>query len=101
MNNLNLNEKTHQTSMLAVSSLDSIPKANPGAAEITGLVKRSGKVTGYRLSDGRVITREEGVMLAKKGEIAGVGIAHRRNTEYLKSIPDGSDENNLSNLPTV
>lgn len=101
MNYVNQNEAVNPASMLAVSALDSIPKANPGAAEITGLVKRSGRVTGYQLSDGRVVTREEGVALAKRGEIAGVGIAHRGDTEYLKSIPDGSAQNNLSNLPTV
>lgn len=101
MNHLNQKETMNTANMLAINAMDSIPKANPDAAEITGLVKRSGRVTGYRLSDGRVVTREEGVALAKKGEIAGVGIAHRRDTEYLKSIPDGSDENNLSNLPTV
>ena len=38
---------------------------------------------------------------AKQGQIAGVGIAHRGDTEYLKSIPDGSENNNLGNLPSV
>lgn len=33
--------------------------------------------------------------------IAGVGIAHRGDTEYLKSIPDGGENNNLDNLPSV
>lgn len=39
--------------------------------------------------------------MAKHGQIAGVGIAHRGDTEYLKSIPDGSENNNLGNLPSV
>ena len=39
--------------------------------------------------------------MAKQGQIAGVGIAHRGDTEYLKSIPDGNENNNLSNLPSV
>ena len=39
--------------------------------------------------------------MAKQGRIAGVGIAHRGDTEYLKSIPDGSENNNLGNLPSV
>ena len=39
--------------------------------------------------------------MAKQGQIAGVGIAHGGDTEYLKSIPDGSENNNLSNLPSV
>ena len=86
---------------LAISALDSIPQADPGARTITGLLKENGRVTGYQLSDGSRISREEGVTMAKNGQIAGVGIAHRKDTEYLKSIPDGTSSNNLSNLPTV
>ena len=39
--------------------------------------------------------------MAKQGEIADVGIAHRKDSEYLKSIPDGSENNNLGILPSV
>lgn len=85
----------------AINTLDDIPKPSANAKEITGLVKQGGKVTGYQLSDDRIVDKEEGVALAKAGEIAGVGIAHRKGTEYLKSIPDGTDDNNLSHLPTV
>lgn len=85
----------------AMNTLDEIPTPSSNAKEIVGLVKRGGKVTGYQLSDERIVDREEGVALAKAGEIAGVGIAHRKGTEYLKSLPDGSDDNNLSHLPTV
>ena len=85
----------------AVNTLDEIPKPSANAKEIIGLVKQGGKVTGYQLSDKRIVDKEEGVALAKAGEITGVGIAHRKDTEYLKSIPDGTDENNLSHLPTV
>lgn len=35
------------------------------------------------------------------GHIKGVGIAHNKDTEYLKSLPDDSESNNLSSLPTV
>lgn len=41
------------------------------------------------------------VSMARNGEIQGVGIAHRRDTEYLKSLPDGKEDNNLSHLPTI
>lgn len=88
-------------STLARNTLDFVPDANPNAQHITALVKKSGRITGYRLSDGSLITKDEGIALAKSGSIAGVGIAHRGNTEYLKSIPDGTDDNNLGNLPTV
>ena len=65
---------------LAKQTLDQIPQANSNAKRIVGL---------------------EAVDMAKQGKIAGVGIAHRGDTEYLKSIPDGSENNNLGNLPSV
>ena len=39
--------------------------------------------------------------MAKTGDIKGVGIAHRKDSEYLKSLPDGTEGNNLSNLPSI
>jgi len=39
--------------------------------------------------------------MAKAGDIKGVGVAHRKDSEYLKSLPDGTEENNLGNLPSV
>lgn len=86
---------------LARNTLDEIPKAKNDAREIVGLVKSSGRITGYQLSDGSTVSKEEGVALAKEGEIKNVGIAHRKDTEYLKSLPDGSENNNLGNLPSV
>ncbi|MBP3469220.1 MAG: DUF3892 domain-containing protein [Lachnospiraceae bacterium] len=86
---------------LARNTLDEIPHASGDAREIVGLVKSSGKITGYQLSDGKTVSKEEGVAMAKAGEIKGVGVAHRGETEYLKSIPDGSENNNLGNLPSV
>ncbi len=85
----------------ALNTLDMIPTPSNDALEISALVKERGKVTGYQLSDGRIITKEEGVAMAKAGEIRGVGVAHRKDTEYLKSLPDGTESNNLSHLPTV
>lgn len=86
---------------LARNTLDEIPKAKSDAMEIVGLVKNSGRITGYQLSDGSTVSKEEGVALAKEGEIKNVGIAHRKDTEYLKSLPDGTENNNLGNLPSV
>ena len=82
-------------------AMKDIPEPNQNAAEITALVKKSGKVTGYQLSDGQVLDKEEGVALARQGGIKGVGISERNGNEYLKSIPDGTESNNLSNLPSV
>lgn len=86
---------------LPKAALDEIPTPNADAVSITGLVKSKGRIAGYQLSDERLVSREEGVSLAKAGKIKGVGIAHNKDTEYLKSIPDGLESNNLSSLPTV
>lgn len=86
---------------LPMSALDDIPKPNADAKDIVGLVKDGSSVTGYQLSDGNIVSKEEGVSKAKAGEIKGVGVAHRNGKEYLKSLPDGTENNNLSHLPTV
>lgn len=86
---------------LVKNTLDQIPEATSDARHIIGLVKEGGRVTGYQLSDQTFVSKPEAVDLAKQGQIAGVGIAHRGDTEYLKSIPNGSENDNLGNLPSV
>ena len=86
---------------LAKQTLDQSPQANANAKRIVGLVKEGGRITGYQLSDETFVSKPEAVSMAKQGQIAGVGIAHRGDTEYLKSIPDGTENNNLGNLPSV
>ncbi|MGE4352563.1 MAG: DUF3892 domain-containing protein [Oscillospiraceae bacterium] len=94
-------EQNQAQNALAKNTLDQIPAPASNARRITGLVKEGGKVTGYRLSDNTVLAKEQALQMARQGGIIGVGIAHRGDTEYLKSIPDGSEGNNLSNLPSV
>lgn len=86
---------------LAYAALDDIPTPKADAKEIVGLVKSSGRITGYQLSDGSRVSKEDGVAMAKSGDIKGVGIAHRKDSEYLKSLPDGTENNNLGNLPSI
>ena len=83
------------------NTLDQIPQSDANAKQIIGLVKEGGRITGYQLSDYSIVEKQQAVDMAKQGQIAGVGIAHRGDTEYLKSIPDGSENNNLGNLPSV
>ena len=97
----NSQDNTNLTAALAQNTLDQIPRAKSDAREIVGLVKHSGKIDGYQLSDGSTVSKQEGVNMAKAGDIKGVGVAHRGATEYLKSIPDNSDDNNLGSLPSV
>ena len=86
---------------LVKQTLDQIPTANPNAKRIIGMVKKGGRITGYQLSDHSIVEKQQAVNMARQGQIAGVGIAHRGDTEYLKSIPDGTENNNLGNLPSV
>ena len=92
---------TRLTAALAKNTLDEIPQPKSDAREIVGLVKHSGRIEGYQLSDGSTVTQEEGVQMAKSGDIRGVGVAHRGDTDYRKSVPDGSEGNNLGSLPSV
>lgn len=77
------------------------PVPNKDAKNITKLVRKNGKITGYELSDGTVLSKHDGVALAKQGGIKGVAIASRNGSEYLRSLPDGDETNNLGDLPTA
>ena len=66
---------------------------NKDAKSISKLIRNNGKITGYQLSDGTILSKSEGVALAKQGGIRGVAIASRNGSEYLRSLPDGSESN--------
>ncbi|MDR2557959.1 MAG: DUF3892 domain-containing protein [Oscillospiraceae bacterium] len=95
MHNNNVN------SSLPMRAMREIPEAKAGAQRITGLVKERGRVSGYQLSNGNIINKQEAIDLARGGDIQGVGISSRKGSEYLKSLPDDSGTNNLNALPTV
>ena len=98
---MNNNENNINGNELVKNTLDQIPQAKSDAKRITGLVKENGRVTGYQLSDNTIVEKPQAVQMAKQGEIAGVGVAHRGDNEYLKSIPNNKENDNLSNLPAV
>ncbi len=85
---------------LVRNTLDQIPQASNDAKRIIGLVKESGRVTGYKLSDETFLSKPQAVEMAKRGQIADVAIAHRGDNEYLKAIPNGQENDNLGNLPS-
>lgn len=88
-------------SNLPMQTFKDIPQAKSDAKSIVALQKKSGKITGYQLSDGQILDKKQAIVLARQGDIRGVGIAQRSGNEYLKSLPDGEENNNLSNLPTI
>lgn len=78
-----------------------VPTPNDDAKRISKLVKHSGDVIGYELSNGQRVSKEEGIAMAKMGEISGVAVAMNKGNEYLRSLPDEIENNNLSSLPTI
>lgn len=84
-----------------LNTFKELPTPASDAARITGLVKHRGRIVGYRLSDGRTLDKAEGVALARRGGIRGVGVAVRKGDEYLRALPDGNEGNNLGSLPAV
>ena len=78
-----------------------VPTPNDDANKITKLVKHDGDVVGYELSNGQRVTKDEGIQMAKMGEIAVVAVATKKGHEYLRSLPDDNESNNLGNLPSI
>lgn len=94
-----MNDPKNQVPPMQINKVTPEPKQD--AVSVTGLVKDDGRVSGYRLSDGETVTKEEGVRLAKENRIKGVAVAERKGSEYLRSLPDEKEGNNLGNLPAV
>lgn len=82
-----------------INKVTPIPNAN--AKSIEAVVKSGNKVTGYKLSDGQIVSKEQGIALAKAGEIKNIGVATNKGTEYLRTLPDEKEGNNLGSLPTI
>ena len=80
---------------------EEIPKPNIEAKSITKLIKHSGEVVGYELSNGQKVSKEEGIQMAKSGQISGVAVALNKGNEYLRSLPDENESNNLGSLPVI
>ena len=70
------------------------PVPNKDAKTIMKLIRTNGKISGYQLGWHGAF-KADGVALAKQGGIRGVAIASRNGSEYLRSIPDGKESNNL------
>lgn len=59
-----------------------------------------GDITDVMLENGNVYSIDEAIMMAKDNIIEGVNVSGSKNgREYLRSNPNGSNEDNLDNLP--
>ena len=82
--------------------LESNTQSDADKSSIVAIMKHSGEITGYELSSGEQITKERGVELAKAGNILGVSVStSRKGEEYLRSLRDDDESNNLSSLPII
>lgn len=57
---------TELTASLAKNTLDEIPQPKSDAKEIVGLVRHSGRIDGYQLSDNSTVSKAEGVQSLPK-----------------------------------
>ena len=96
-----MDDMTEKSKGFPASINEVTPTPDADALSITGLIKTSGKISGYQLSDGEKIPKEQGVQMAKANKIKGVAVAVKQGTEYLRTLPDGDENNNLGNLPSI
>lgn len=70
---------------------------------ITSVLKdSSGEISGYQLENGRILSKAEGVAMAKQGLINYVTISTSKlGEEYLRSTPDEYTDNNLGALDSI
>lgn len=60
-----------------------------------------GDITDVMLENGNVYSIDEAIMMTNDGLIEGVNVSKSKNgREYLRSNPNGKDEDNLDNIPT-
>lgn len=79
-----------------------VSEGGSDAKGITKLIKQGGDVVGYELSSGQHVSVDEAIEMAKANELQHVGVAtSKAGTEYIRSLADGDESNNLGNLPSI
>ena len=79
-----------------------VSEGNSEAKSITKLIKHSSEVVGYELSDGTHVSVDQAIELAKQNLLNHVGVSvSKGGEEYIRSLPDGDESNNLGNLPSI
>lgn len=75
-------------------------KKATGTCSVSKVMEKEGKVAGYELSNGQYVDVQEAVQMANNGEISGVIVAKTRyGGECLRTMPDGKEGNNITELP--
>ncbi|WP_097027446.1 DUF3892 domain-containing protein [Clostridium peptidivorans] len=78
-------------------------KDNNSANSIVAIGKDSdNEIVSYKLDNGEILSRDQAISLAKDGGLKGVSVSKsRKGEEYLRSLPDDDESNNLKNLPNI
>lgn len=72
------------------------------ALRITGRREdANGANTHYRLSDGRIVTRQDAVAICRRGELPGYDIIVVNGVEYLRDKPDTRVSDNIDSQPLI
>jgi len=62
---------------------------------------KDGDITDVMLNNGNIYSINEAIMMARDGLIEGVNLGRAKNgREFLRSDPNGTEKDNLDNLPT-
>lgn len=89
------------TNFLAENTNRVVSEGGADAKSIAKLLKQGGDVVGYVLSDGEKISTQQAIQMAMNNELQHVGVStSKAGTPYLRSLADGDESNNLSNLPS-
>ncbi len=72
------------------------------ALRITGRREdERGRNTHFRLSDGRIVTLGEAVVMVESGNLPGYHIYERDGVKYLRDNPDTKESDNIDNQPLI
>ena len=79
-----------------------VSEGNENAESITKLIKSGGEVVGYELSSGKHVSVHQAIEMAKGNMLKHVGVSTSKDgSEYIRSLADGDESNNLGNLPSI
>lgn len=79
-----------------------ISEGGADAEQITKLIKSGGEVVGYELESGKHISVQQAIDMAKNNMLKHVGVSTSKDgSEYIRSLADGDESNNLGNLPSI
>lgn len=88
--------------ILAQQANQIVSEGGPDAKAITKVIKHDQEVIGYELSDGSRVSMEQAINMASSNALQHVGVStSKKGEQYIRSLPDGDESNNLSNLPVI